>query len=135
MRKSFKEWMLAGLLSGTFLFFAGLLGNDVYAAPLVEEQALNGSGTLTSVSITTDAWITTTSTLGGRSGIKVNNLSTNNASIAATCGTAVPGNLTDYDIEIQTGENPFIPCANNLNLYLLSLHTAAETIKFREYKQ
>lgn len=109
------------------------------AAPDVEEESMHYAAAASSVSISTSAWtvVPTTSGLNYRSGIKVNNPSTNNASVVGILSrSASPSDsITVHPIEIEPGENPFIPCGDDLYLYLLSLHTSAEYIHVQEVRQ
>lgn len=127
---------LVGMLLFIGAFFA--LAGGAEAAWSTKEQPLNDAGDKFSQAISTFAFTATpsSSSLADRRGIKVRNPSTNNASVICTCDDtgSTPTGITVADIEIQTGENPFLECGPNLTLYCVSLHTSAETINGREYK-
>lgn len=97
-------------------------------------------GTKSYVSISTTSWtkVPTTSSLSDRSGILVNNISTNTASFV---GTLVRGGLdssdvtTIYEIEIEPGENKLYELNNGIDLYLRSLASSAENAFVLEIKQ
>lgn len=119
-------------------FIVFLLPVFCKASPLVTESPIISLGTASTVSISTSTWtkVPATSTLGARTGIKVNNPSTNNASVVCTLDTTAPTIATTIrPIEIQKGENPFIPVRVDVLLYCLSLHTSAENIHAQEVGQ
>lgn len=117
-----------------------LLCSPVHAGGDTEEKPISAPGTGTTVSISTSAWtkVPTTSSLTTRSGIKVSNPASNNAAFAAVLSTSsvTPGEATTVrPVEIERGENPFVPCSDNTYLYLLSLHTSAENAHVQEVRQ
>lgn len=122
-----------------FLFLClSLCGASVMAAPLVAEAPIMGVGSGTTVSVSTYAWteLPTTSTLSSRSGIKISNPSTNTGNVVCILATTTPTEATTVrPIEIQPGENPFIPCRIDIELYCISLHTAAENVHVQEVRQ
>lgn len=121
-----------------FSIFALFIAAFVSAAPTVKEAPIEVVGTATTVSISTSAWtaVPTASTLARRVGIKVSNPSSNSANIVCILGDGTPSEATTVrPIEIQTGENPFIPVRVDAYLYCLSLHTSAESIHVQEAGQ
>lgn len=124
------------------LALAGLfLSGSVYAGkPLVAEAPINAVGAGTTVSISTSAWtkVPASGNTSGRTGIKVCNPSGNSATMygVISSNSSSPTEATTVrPIEIQAGENPLIPIADNLYLYLLSVHTGAENAHVQEVKQ
>lgn len=122
------------------LMFLGFMALSLLlrASPLVSETPILSVGTGTTVSISTSAWtvVPTASTMSTRSGIKVSNPSSNTANVACILDTAAPTEATTVrPIEIQPGENPFVPARTNLNLYCVSLNTSAESIHVQEVGQ
>lgn len=116
--------------------FSGLC----YAAsvPVSEYPLQRAASVGTTVSLSTSAWtlVPTVSGLTGRAGVKVNVPSTNSAGVGGTCSAAAPTQaITVQDIGIDKGENPWIPCADGLGLYLISNHTSAESVHVKEYGQ
>lgn len=90
----------------------------------VKEKPIYGVGTATTVTISAADWtkVPTASTLNRRSGVKVSNPATNSATLygVISTGTTPTEATTVHPIEIQPGENPFIPVGDGMNLFLLS---------------
>lgn len=99
----------------------------------VEEAPFETAGTATIVSISTSAWTLVPATGGGisvlkgRAGIYVNNPAANTAAMGGLLTTLTPGATTIRPIEIAKGTNRFIEAGPNMKLYLISLHTSAES--------
>ena len=71
-----------------------------------------------------------------RTGAKVSNPATNNAAMAGILSDGTPSEATTIrPIEIQAGENPWVPIGIELDLWLLSLHTSAESVHSQECHQ
>jgi hypothetical protein len=124
---------LAGILA-TMLFLAPKAG----AVEAVKTVPIGAAGTGTAVPISTSTWtaVPATSSLNRRTLVKVRNKVSNNAAIICTASAASPSEaITVGDIEIQPGENPSLELDDNMDLYCVSLHTAAETINVKEYRQ
>lgn len=114
------------------------LSKAAMAAPPVQEAQISVAGDATTVSISTSAWTAVPATVGltRRAGVKVSNPSSNNANVVCILDTAAPSEATTIrPIEIQPGENPFIPARYDILLYCLSLHTSAESIHAQEVGQ
>lgn len=127
--------LILPLLGGLFLFLAV----PSFAGIGVKEEPINRAGVGVTVSVSTSAWTVgnnSTSKIEQRAGYKVNNPAGNSAAVFYTCQASAPSQaITVGDGEIGAGENPFIPCGQNLNIYFRSLHTAAESIHLKEYGQ
>ncbi len=95
-----------------------------HAVDDVQETPVYIVGTPTCVAVSSSSWTVFPSTnpLTGRVGIKVNNRSTASAAVSGVLNAlSIPGVSTNtVSIEIGVGENPFIPVAANLRLYLIS---------------
>ncbi len=111
------------------------------AAMPVREQSYTAVGTATTVSISTSAWtlVPAATSLTGRTEVCVNEPNSNTAFMAATISTSsvVPGEaVTVRPIEIaDTSEDRCFPIGDGLYLYLISLHTAAESVHVQERRR
>jgi len=107
----------------------------------VAEEPVREISTAFTVSVSTSDWTKTTgfgvaTTRARRAGIKCSNPATNNAAVVGILSIGTPSEATTVrPIEIQTGENPFIPAGDSIDLYLLSLHTSAENVHCQEVGQ
>ncbi len=124
----------------TLFTLATLATIAVKASPLVQETPVKSVGTPTTVAISTSAWtkVPASSTLSGRSGVIVDAPATLNANLVGildSCtSTAVA--ITVRPIEVIKGNSYLdIPIGDSVCLYLLSLHTGAESIHIQEYKK
>jgi hypothetical protein len=124
----------------TVLFlFATLSTMALKASPLGTETPIRSYGTPTTVSISTSAWtlVPASQSLSGQTGILV--------SLPASASAVMVGHLasctstsvatTVRPLEIAKGGFVLVPVADNVCLYLLSLHTAAESAHVQEIKQ
>ena len=137
--------MVRKFLKSTDFYFFSVVGVIVIifciqagAVDIVKEAPIYKVGTATTVSVSTSTWtkVPTASTLTRRAGIKVCNRLSNNASIYGVISTAAPTiSTTTTPIEIEKGENPFIPVGDDHFLYLLSGHTSAENAHVQEVGQ
>lgn len=119
---------------GGLLFCAG----SAWAVDTTKEVPVEGAGTAVSVSISTSAatQVMSTSYLSFRAGMKVSNRASNSAAMVCTMAATTPTEATStWEIEIQAGENPWIPVGPNMKLYCLSLHSSAESLRAKEYRQ
>jgi hypothetical protein len=108
------------------------------ASEKVEEQPIDNIATPFCVSVSTFQWtkFNPTTPLIKRTGVKVANKSTNNKSFYGVLSKTAPTiATTTASIEIQPGENPFVPLSPNVFLYVVSGHTAAETGCGQEVRQ
>lgn len=114
------------------------LALKVGAVESVKTVPIGAAGTGTAVSISTSAWTAApaTSSLNRRTLVKLRNKASNTAAIICTVSAASPSEaITVGDIEVQPGENPSLEIDDNMDLYCVSLHTGAETINVKEYRQ
>jgi hypothetical protein len=107
----------------------------------VREQSYTAVGTATTVSISTSAWtkVPATSSLTGRHGIIVDCPAANSANVAAiiSSNSSAPTEATTVrPIEIiRTEREREVLVGSGLHLYLLSLHTAAESCHVQEFRR
>jgi hypothetical protein len=105
------------------------------------EAPINSVGTATTVSVSNSTWtkVPTTPSLVGRTGIVVSVPSTNTANVVGvlTVSTSGPTEATTVrPFEIEKGNSfALVPAADNVYLYLLSLHSGAESVHVQEVKQ
>jgi hypothetical protein len=127
-----------------FLFLGLMLPLGAMAAPKfaprVMEAELSQFGTPATVSVSTSAWtkVNPSSSLTSRSGIIVSVPSTNNANVVGILGncTSTAIATTVRPIEIAKGNGfTLFPLADDVCLWLLSLHTAAESVHYQEITQ
>ena len=112
----------------------------VKASPLVQETPVKSVGTPTTVSISTSAWtlVPAASSVSGRSGLIVDAPATLNANLVGHLGgcTSTAVATTVRPIEVIKGESQIdLPIGDSVCLWLLSLHSAAESIHVQEYKK
>lgn len=110
------------------------------ASPLVQETPIRSVGTPTTVAISTSVWtvVPVASSLSGRSGILVSVPATLNANVVGHLGgcTSTAVATTVRPIELVKGEEQAdIPVSDTVCLYLLSLHSGAESVHVQEYKK
>lgn len=111
------------------------------AAPSVKEAQIVSVGTATTVSVSTSSWtkVPSGTQLSNRSGILVNNPSTNNASMVGVLSTdsSAPSEATTVrPLEFATSSDfTFVPISSGVYLYLLSLHSIAENVHVQEIVQ
>lgn len=125
-----KLWIVAFILA---------IGSLIHGAPMTMEAPIRDYGTPTTVSISTSAWtmVPTTSTTG-RIGIYVDVPATANASMVAHIGncTSTAVATTVRPIEIVKGEqSSYFPLRDDVCLWVLSLHSAAESLHYQEVKK
>lgn len=129
--KQMKRFFVALLVSGAAVAFG---------APRVEEMPITAVGTATTVSISTSAWtlVPAATSLTSRNGILVSVPATLNANVVgvlAACGGSTPATSV-RPIEIAKGNGfTLFPIDPGVCLYVLSLHTSAESIHVQEIKQ
>ena len=119
------------------IFFGLCVAASSYGR-VVQEEPIQRVGTATTVSVSTSAWtlLPAASSLSRRIGYKVNNPAANNASVYCVGSVAAPTiATTTIPIEIQAGENPLVPMSESIDLYCVSVHTAAEDIHIQELGQ
>lgn len=125
----------------SLLFLGLLLFPGALFARTVAEEPVRELATAHTVSIATHTWtkatsVTSATTLKRRAGVKCSNPATSNAAMVGILSIGTPSEATTIrPIEIQEGENPFIPAGDGIDLYLLSLHTAAENAHCQEVGQ
>jgi hypothetical protein len=108
-------------------------------SPRVQESAITGFGTPTTVSISTSAWTKVpTTTLESRSGFIISLPATASANMAGhlqSCSSTVIA-TTVRPIEIVKGNGfTLFPVSNDVCLWLISLHTEAENVHVQEINQ
>lgn len=117
------------------LFAAG----SAYAAPKVMEATIGEVGTPTTVSISTSAWtkVPASSSLTGFTGFYVSLPAASNAVMAGHLGSCSGTSIatTVRPLELAKGGFIFLPMDGQVCLYLISLHTAAESVHVQEIKQ
>lgn len=132
--------MLKKLFIGLVLM-AGLGVSANAAAPAVREQSFTAVGTGTTVSISTSAWtkVPTTSSLTGRTTICLDlpaAASANMAGIISSVSSTPAEATTVRPIEVIRGEpDRCIDIGDGLYLYLISLHSAAESVHVQERRK
>lgn len=110
-----------------------------FASPLVREAPISSVGTPTTVSVSTSAWtlVPASQTQTGQTGIVVSNPSTNNAAmvghLAGCSSTSVA--TTVRPLEFSKGDFTLVAVSDNVCLWLLSLHTSAESVHVQEIRQ
>ena len=124
------------------LLFASILilsAWKIHAAPLVTESPVISPGTPVTVSISTSTQTKVpTSQTSGRTGIFIDNPSTNTAVVVGFLGDCTSTALasTIRPIEISPSSNTaFIPMREDVCLWLISLHSSAESVHYQEAKQ
>lgn len=125
-----------------FLIFAATftVAQTLFAASQVAEMPVTQYGTPTTVSVSTSAWtkVPATSSLTGRVGILVKNDFSNNAKMVGILDSCSSTSIatTVRPLGFSTGSDfTLIPVNDNVCLYLLSLHTAAENVHVQEVSQ
>ena len=107
------------------------LAKITFAAPFVAEAPIKTSGQAITVSVSTSAWTKVndaTSLVPSRTAFRVTNPTSNTAVMYGMCKASAPTEAITVKInEIAKGSNITFPCAAPLDLYLLSVHTAAES--------
>lgn len=106
------------------------VGASFASSPAVREQAITSVGTPTSVSISTSAWTKCPATTADtRVGVVVGLAATNNAGMAGIMvNTGVTAPATSLQLlPLSKGSYNIIPVSPGVELYLISLHTAAES--------
>lgn len=104
------------------------------------EVSISEGGTSTTVSISTSAWtkVPAASSLARRAGMVVSVPSTNNANVVGDLGSCsgYSSATSIRPLEFVKGAGfILVPIDDNLCLYLLSLHTAAENVHVKEIRQ
>ena len=126
-----------------FLVSLGLCA-AVHAAPPVAEAPINGFGTPVTVSISTDtgaaaAWTKIpTSQTSGRLGVFLDVPNTNTGRIVGHFGNCTSTSIATSvrPIEIAPSSNSsYFPIREDVCLWLVTLHTAAESVHYQEVKQ
>lgn len=134
--------MLVGALLVSGSVFAAIKVEVVNAASspaLSVESSIREVGTPTTVSISTSVWtmVPAASTLTGREGLMVSLPTTLNAVVVghlADCtSTAIA--TTVRPLEFAKGGFVFVPVGSDVCLWVMSLHTAAESIHVQEIGQ
>ena len=109
------------------------------AAPPVAEAPVTGYGTPTTVSISTSSFTKVpTSQTSGRMGIFIDNPATNSGRMVGIFGDCSSTSIatTVRPLELSAGNNTsYIPIREDVCLWLLSLHTSAESVHYQEIKQ
>ena len=110
------------------------------SSPLVAEAPVNSVAAATTVSISTSTWtLVPTSNTAGRFGVLVNNPSGNNARMVGVLSTnsSTPTEATTVrPLEFAPATDfTFLPVSDKIYVYLLSLHTSAESVHVQEVKQ
>lgn len=131
-----RRFKAIGLISGIYIFGLGLAHAG---KPLVAEAPPDSVGTPVTVSIS-EATLTKvpTSQTAGRVGIFIDNPATNNARVVGFYGNCTSTALasTIRPIEIAPGTNSdFYPMSERICLWLLSLHSGAESVHYQEVMQ
>jgi len=126
------------------VYFVLLLGGSAYAAPPVAEAPIKDYGTPTTVSISTDtgaaaAWtkVPTTQTTG-RMGVLLAVPSGNTGNILGHLGNCTSTSIATSirPLQYARGTNsPLITLRDDVCLWLITSHTAAESIHYQEVKQ
>jgi len=102
----------------------------------VKMTSIKSTGVAVTVSVSTMAWTvanSTTSLVAGRSGYFVTSPAANTGAMYALCKAAAPTEaITVRSFQILD-ETKQIECGPNLNLYLISIHSAAENAHIQEY--
>lgn len=134
----FRAFAFVGVISG--LGLVGV-GKASAAAPAVREQSYTAVGTATTVSISTSAWtkVPTTSSLTGRTEVCLDEPASNTANMAGTISSesSTPAEaITVRPIEVVKGEEDrCFPVGDGLYVYLLSLHSSAESVHVQERRR
>lgn len=111
------------------------------SAPSVKEAQIVDVATATTVTVSTSAWtkVPTGSPIGNRSGVLINNPSTNNAGMVGVLSTnsSSPTEATTVrPLEFsQSSDFTFLPISSGVYLYMLSLHSVAESVHVQEVVQ
>lgn len=117
-----------------FLFYG-----KVNSAPIVLEAPIKDVGTPVTVSISTITWTKVpTSQTSGRTGVLVNLPATAAANMVGHLGdcTSTAIATTIRPIEIIKGEDySNLALREDICLWVLSIHTAAESLHYQEIKQ
>ena len=107
--------------------------------PLVAEAPVNGYGTPVTVSISTSTLtMVPTSQTAGRIGIYIDNPNSNNARVVGFFGNCTSTALasTIRPVEIAPSSNStYFSMNDSVCLWLISLHTSAESVHYQEVKQ
>lgn len=104
------------------------------------EVAISEGGTPTTVSISTSAWtkVPAVSSLARRTGMVVSVPASNTANVVGHFGgcssTAIATTVRPMEF-LKGGGFTLVPIDENVCLYLLSIHTAAENIHVQEIRQ
>lgn len=119
--------------------FSLALTAKVYAKEDTKELPIGEIGKAFATSVSTTDWTVIESTITRRmqvrSGIKVSNPATNSYVVYGILSRSTPTEATSIrPIEIQAGENPFIPLNEGISLYLIS-PSGAQTVYAQEVKQ
>lgn len=117
--------------------FAGMAAN---ASELVSETPYRAYGTPTTVSVSTSVWtkIPASQTLDGQNGLLVDVPAGNSANMVGHLGgcTSTAVAISVRPMEFIRGEGYVeVPVADTVCLWVLSLHTGAESIHVQEYKK
>lgn len=124
-----------------FTMLGFMLGSAVcvWAAPPVAEAPIKSYGTPVTLSISTSTLTKApTSQTSGRMGIFIDNPNTNTARVVGFLGNCTSTALasTIRPIEIAPSSNSsYFPAREDVCLWLLSLHTSAESIHYQEVLQ
>lgn len=134
--------MLVGALLVSGSVFAAIKVEVVNAASspaLSVESSIREVGTPTTVSVSTSAWtmVPAASTLTGREGIMVSLPTTLNAVVVGHLGdcTSTAVATTVRPLEFAKGGFVFVPTGSAVCLWVLSLHSGAESIHVQEIGQ
>lgn len=105
------------------VFVVCLAGGSVGASPLVTETPIRSEATATTLSVSAVAWTKAPAgtNTGCRTGIKISNPASNANVVYGILSVGAPAEATTIrPIEIQIGENPFIPVTSAVDLYLIA---------------
>ena len=136
--------ILAGLLLSAGVSNAAFFPRvEVYSTEdtpvVVKENSITAVGTPTTVSVSTSAWtvVPAASSLTERSGMIVSLPAAANAVMVGHFGgcTSTAIATTVRPLELAKGGFILVPAANDVCLYLMSLHTAAESVHIQEIGQ
>jgi len=128
--------MKKALLAGAVM----MLGAVAFAAPRVSEQSVTDVGTATAVSISTSAWtkVPASSSLTSRTQIRIGlaaGLNAGMGGILGDCDTSPSEAITVTPRVYAKGASYVVEVYQDVCLYLVSLHTAAENADVQEEKK
>lgn len=128
-----KSWFWVAVVG---LACAGSARADIWG----REISISAGGTPTTVSISTSAWtkVPAASSLSRRAGIIVSVPASNTANVVGHLGgcssTAIATTVRPMEFS-KGGGFVLVPIDENVCLWLLSLHTAAESVHVQEVRQ